>query len=133
MSNQAPTLTGRRVLIAEDEYLIARDLEHMLVDAGCAEVTVVPSIEACTEAAAARALDAVVLDLRLQDGDAGELARSLRAKGLPVVFITGYEEAAIPSDLADLPLLAKPFPRRQLVNALAAVLQSHPAPSGDSE
>ena len=133
MSTHAPTLAGRRILIAEDEYLIARDLKHTLIDAGCAEVWVVPSIAECTQAAAERTPDALVLDLRLRDGDASELAREQRANGVPVVFITGYEEAAIPTDLGDLPLLAKPFPRRQLVSTLNAVLQAPAAPSGDAE
>ncbi|MBK1670812.1 hypothetical protein CKO28_22605 [Rhodovibrio sodomensis] len=124
MTAPPETLAGRHILIAEDEYLIARDMEHTLVDAGCAQVSVVPSIDACLSAAAHSRPDAVVLDLRLRDGDAGDLARQMRSNGLPVIFITGYEETAIPDDLTDLPVLAKPIPRKRLVCALVTALEA---------
>ncbi|MBK1698438.1 response regulator [Rhodovibrio salinarum] len=122
MSAPTPSLAGRHILIAEDEYLIARDLELTLIDAGCAKVFLVPSIAECQHIRAQERLDAFVLDLRLRDGDASDFAREVLAAGIPVVFITGYEEAVIPEDLGHLPLLAKPFPRLQLVSTLVTAL-----------
>jgi CheY-like chemotaxis protein len=122
MSAPGQVLTGRRVLIGEDEYLIARDIQRLLVDAGCAEVTIVPSIAECARVRAEKQLDAAVLDLRLNDGDVCELAQEMYEGGLPLVFVTGFEQTAVPPALAHLPILAKPFPRRQLLNALDRVL-----------
>lgn len=122
----AAHLVGLRILIAEDEYLIARDLELTLVDAGCAEVFVVPSIAECRRVAAETKLHAAVLDLCLRDGDASGLAGELRAQGIALVIVTGYEEMAAPTDLRDLPRLAKPFPRRELIDVLRASLPTTP-------
>ena len=133
MTSRTAPLAGRRILVAEDEYLIARDLERTLLAAGCAEVLLVPSIADCHRVRARTRLDAAVLDLRLRDGDASALARALRADGVPILFITGYEETALPDDMRELPLLAKPFPRQQLLACLAEILGASNAHGGHAE
>jgi CheY-like chemotaxis protein len=130
MNARTTSLDGLRILVGEDEYLVARDLERTLLDAGCAQVMLAPSIADCEHVRAHTALDATVLDLRLRDGDAGDFARTLRADGTPVLFITGYDESTIPEDLADVPLLAKPFQRPQLLDRLKEVLAARPSAEG---
>jgi CheY-like chemotaxis protein len=130
MNAQGTPLAGRRILVGEDKYLIARDLEHTLLDAGCAEVMLAPSIVDCEDIRAHTALDAAVLDLQLRDGDAGAFARTLRSDGIPVLLITGYEQSTIPDDLADVPMLAKPFSRPQLLARLTEVLAARHSAEG---
>lgn len=132
MTARTPPLAGRRILVGEDEYLIARDLEHTLLGAGCAEVLLAPSIADCERFRDQAGFDAAVLDFRLRDGDAGDFARSLRTSGIAILFITGYEESTIPEDLAGVPLLAKPFPRPQLLARLAEVLAADGSTDGSS-
>lgn len=133
MTSRTGPLAGRCILVAEDEYLIARDLERTLLGAGCAEVWLVPSIADSDQIRARTDLDAAVLDLRLRDGEASGLARALRADRVPILFITGYEETAIPDDLSELPLLAKPFPRQQLLASLTALLAAANNHDGNGE
>jgi DNA-binding NtrC family response regulator len=122
MTSSAQPLTGRCILIAEDEYLIARDLGRMLTNAGCAEVCMAPSMAESERILAEKRLDAALLDLQLQDGEAGTLVQRLRAQHVAVVFITGYSENAVPAGYGDVPVLPKPVPRQRLLSALTQLL-----------
>lgn len=122
MSPPVQPLSGRSILVAEDEYLIARDLRRMLTDAGCAEVHVAAAMAESERILASARLDGVLLDLQLRDGEAGPFAQKLRTQGVAVVFITGYGEHVVPEGLGDLPVLPKPVPRQRLIAVLTDVL-----------
>jgi len=110
----------RRILIVEDEPLVAFDNENMLQDAGYEVVATVDSFADALAVIEAEALDLVLTDLSLAgDGDGTDVARAAAAKGVPVLFVTGNcdEEAR---SLA-LGCLAKPYSERVLLGALAAI------------
>ena len=110
----------RRILIVEDEPLVAFNAEHLLTEAGYEVVATVDSLAAATEVIGARALDLVLSDIALAgEGDGVDVARVAVAKGVPVLFVTGNcsEEA---QRLA-VGCLAKPYTDRVLLNALAVV------------
>lgn len=110
----------RRILIVEDEPLVAFNAEHLLTEAGYEVVATVDSFAAAKEVIEAKALDLVLSDIALAgDGDGVDVARVAAAKGVPVLFVTGNcsEEA---QRLA-VGCLAKPYSDRVLLNALAVV------------
>jgi DNA-binding response OmpR family regulator len=110
----------RRILIVEDEPLVAFDNENMLQDADYEIVGTVDCYAAAAAAIAAEQIDLVLTDISLAgDGDGLDVARAAVAKGVPVLMVTGNcsEEARA---LA-VGCLAKPYSERVLLNALAAI------------
>lgn len=116
-------LRGRRVLIVEDEPLIALMLEDMLQDLGCEIAGVAGSPEAALTALEhGRAPDAAVLDLNLHGRSSGGVADALAARGVPFLFVTGYGDESIPEAHCRRPVLGKPFADNDLAKALNKLL-----------
>lgn len=115
------TLTGRRVLVVEDETLIAMDLCYTLDDEGATVVGPVASVEdALLLMDAGQAVDAAVLDISLGDGnDVFSLADLLSARGVPYIFSTGYDDTLIPSRYRDVPMCRKPGHVGSIVDAVS--------------
>jgi DNA-binding response OmpR family regulator len=113
----------RRILIVEDEPLVAFDNEYLLGEAGYQVVATVGDRDSAIAVIAAHALDLVLTDIGLAgDGDGLDVARAARERGVPVLFVTGNcsEEAKC---LA-VGCLAKPYSERILKAALDA-LETH--------
>ena len=91
-----PALAGIRVLVAEDEAVIALDLGETLRTLGCVVCTATVSGAEVLALVRRECPDVVLLDLSLADGFARPLAEALRAKGVPFVLATGYA----PEDVA---------------------------------
>jgi DNA-binding response OmpR family regulator len=109
-----------RIMIVEDEPLVAFDNEHMLTDAGYVVVATVASLADALEVIEAEALDLVLTDIALSgEGDGTDVARAAGAKAIPVLFVTGNcsEEAR---SLA-LGCLSKPYSERVLLAALDTI------------
>jgi DNA-binding response OmpR family regulator len=98
-----------RVLVVEDEALIAMDLQAALCRAGCEVVGPVAGIEEAAHLAAEERLDAAVLNIGLVDGEAWSTADILVRRGVPFVFFTGYELERLPERFRGRPVLGKPF------------------------
>jgi DNA-binding response OmpR family regulator len=118
-------LQGARILIVEDESILAMELENHLKREGCDVIGPVSR-----EAKALMALerdrpDAVVLDLNLNGKLSTELADALVARRTPFVIVTGYgkRQFDIPA-LQDAPRLHKPIKMQDLVRALADLVRS---------
>jgi CheY-like chemotaxis protein len=121
----AAGLAGRRLLIVEDEALVAMMIEDMLSDLGCVVVDVAGSVArglALTEDAATQ-LDAAVLDVNLGGETVYPVAEKLALAGVPFVFSTGYGLAGVAPRFAGVPTLAKPFNSTTLAAALLSVLR----------
>lgn len=114
-----PAFAGRRILIVEDDFFIADDLAAMMEGAG---VTVIGPVATLPEAMKlierTEQLDGAILDINLRGEMAYELADALQARGVPVVFATGYDPAAIPARYAGVPLCQKPILPEQIARAL---------------
>jgi len=105
-------VTGRpRVLLVEDEALVAMMIQECLGDFG---YQVIGPISTATEAAA-RAKDgsfeAAVLDINLGDGAVYPIAETLAARGVPFVFVTGYDAESVDARFRNVPVLQKPIER----------------------
>ena len=117
-----------RLLIVEDEPLVAFDNEHFLREAGFEVVATVDSVEDALKVIGEGEIDLVLADVRLTDGDGGiEVARAAHARAIPVLFVTG----TCPVEARSLAVgcLAKPYAQRDLrgaINAVEAKLAGQP-------
>ena len=113
--------TIRRIVIVEDEPLVAFDNEHLLNEAGYEVVATVDNLaDAVRVIQAEEALDLVLTDVTLSgDGDGMDVARAAGAKGIPVLFVTG----SCPPEAQTLGIgcLSKPYNDRMLKAALDAL------------
>ena len=110
----------QRLLIVEDEPLVAFDNEHFLREAGFDVVATVDRVEDALKAIGRDEIDMVLADVKLTDGDDGiEVARAAHERAIPVLFVT----AACPAEARSLAVgcLAKPYAQRDLRGAIDAV------------
>ena len=107
-----------RVLIVEDEWMIAIRIEQSLAAAGIVVAGKVGSVELALSAIDAGGLDAVVLDTNLGGESAEPVADVLVAKGIPFLVVTGYARQQRPGRLAAAPSLRKPFTSPDLLKLL---------------
>jgi CheY-like chemotaxis protein len=116
------TLAGLRVLVVEDEPLVAMDIAAVLRRAGAVVIGPAHRLEPALDLAAGQALDGALLDINLGGANAFPVADALAARGLPFMFLTGYEPEILPDEHRDRPLHRKPYTSARLVKALAKVL-----------
>jgi len=117
-------LDAKSILLAEDQFLIAMDTEHGLLERGAADVRVVPSIRDALRLLTDFRPDAAVLDFSLADGPAIAVAEALTALQVPFVFATGHgDNGAIPAPYRHVPIVRKPYSVEDLVTNLNAVLR----------
>ncbi len=103
-------LHGTRILVAEDEYLLADDLRGALVDAGAEVLGPVPSVEQAAGLLGAESvIDFALLDVNLRGEMVFEIADALKERGIPFAFVTGYDRSAIPERYADVRIFDKPL------------------------
>jgi DNA-binding NtrC family response regulator len=103
-------LSGRRILIAEDEGLIAVELESTLQSFGCEVVGPVSSVEDVMRHVDQNRPDGALLDVNLRGEKIFRILPRLAELGVPVVISSGYDDPkAFPSEFRDLPRISKPF------------------------
>jgi len=107
-------LVGQRILVVEDEYLIAMEVEGVLRDLGAEVVGPFGRLEPALGAANRETLSGAILDVRLDGDTVDQVAAALVLRGVPVLLTTGYEREQLPPSLRELPRLAKPFDERTL-------------------
>lgn len=111
-----------RVLVVEDEYFIADDLAQALAQAGVDVVGPVGDPEEALAVADREAIDGAVLDISLHGKMVFATAAELRARGIPIVFATGFASSMLPPELSDVPLWEKPFDADDLARWLQSGL-----------
>jgi CheY-like chemotaxis protein len=106
----------RRVLIVEDESLIALFICEVLETAGFEVVGPWPTVsQALAQLAIPDCCDAAVVDASLRNESAVAVAKALVALGIPFVVATGYNQSQLPPELAAVPILAKPVNTEELI------------------
>ena len=108
-----------RVLLVEDQAVVALEFESMLADLGCAVIGPFARVAPALHAARSEPLDGAVLDVNLAGERSFPIAHELLARQIPFFFVTGLTNAALPPPLQDVPSLIKPI-RTQ---AFAALVQ----------
>jgi len=110
----------RRILVVEDEPLVAFDNEHLLTDAGYEVVATVDNLDEARAVIESEELDLVLTDVRLSgDGDGTGVARIARKKGVPVLFVTAHDVAD--GEGLGIGRLSKPYSNKVLRGALEAL------------
>ncbi|MGI4977373.1 MAG: response regulator [Janthinobacterium lividum] len=118
-------LQGLRILVVEDEYLIAQEIAEVLADAGAETLGPVPSVgEALRMVEAEERIDCALLDVNVGSEPVWPAVDVLLARGVPVVLATGYDARAVPRAYAHLPRCGKPASGQDLTRALAQALAS---------
>lgn len=125
-------LAGMRILVMEDEHLIAMDVEMLCREHGAAEVVLVYALDAAGAMLAADAApDAGILDVALAGQPTFGVARELTARGIPFVFATGHADAeGLFDDFPGVAVIGKPFAGGALIEALAAAIARSRAEAG---
>jgi CheY-like chemotaxis protein len=121
-------IDGLRVLVVEDEALIAMDLGAALRGAGCEVVGPVARPDRALGHVDAGAIDAAVLDINLGGETVFAVADALARREVPFVFVTGYDRGALPERLRDRPLLGKPYSARSVLALLGEAVGRRPGP-----
>lgn len=122
-------LTGMRVLLVEDQVLIALDAESCLKALGAAQVVIAPTSEHALNQIKNARPDLAVLDVNLGDHTSTPVAELLRTLGVPFVFATGYGDTVmIPESLRGTPMVRKPYADTTLAQAITTLLRDKDRP-----
>jgi len=116
----APDLSGKTILVVEDDYYVASDTAAALRGAGAVVLGPSPTAEDAAHLLEHETPTSVVLDLNLGGGGPKfEIAHRLLERGIPFIFLTGYDPDVIPDDLANIKRLQKPIALREVVEAVS--------------
>jgi DNA-binding response OmpR family regulator len=109
----------QRILIVEDDYLLASLLAEVLDAAGWQVVGPVGHLAEALETVASEDFDAAVLDVNLGGQTVYPVAEVLEERNVPFAFLTGYGPETLPRSLCERPRLGKPLKMKELVSAVA--------------
>lgn len=107
-------LAGRRVLVVDDDFFLAADLQHFLEGEGCTVAGPAPSVEGAVACLLEGVPDAAILDVDLETETSAPVAAELEAAGVPFLFLTGYGPDVLPPEHAGHVLVGKPWSEREL-------------------
>jgi DNA-binding NtrC family response regulator len=115
-----PRMAGTRVLVVEDEFLLAIALEDLLTDEGCIVIGPFARVSDALAAASGEKIDLAVLDVNVAGEKVFPVADVLDGRGVPFVLLTGYGDTAIPRDRRHWQAYSKPYRAGPLIDALVA-------------
>jgi DNA-binding response OmpR family regulator len=122
MPTVALALTGMRVLIVEDEYLVAMIAESFLKEFGCSTLGPYGTLAEALEVARTETFDLAVLDINLHGEKVFPVANVLGDRQIPFLFVSGYGDEALPAGYRDKKICAKPFSSDVFACMLEAVV-----------
>lgn len=121
MSNR--TLRDCHILVVEDEYMLADELRRELEDAGAIVVGPVPSIDGALKVIGSEGrLDGAILDVNLGGARVDPVADVLLAKGVPFLFVTGYDEHSLGPKFAGVVSCDKPVDMKTVTKAIGRLV-----------
>jgi CheY-like chemotaxis protein len=115
-------LAGLRVMIVEDEFLIAMLLEDLLGELGCVLAGLASKPVQALELIESVPMDMAVLDVNLEGTDSFGIAAALRDKGIPFIFATGYGGSRVRPEFSSYPVIQKPYRLEELSHALGRLV-----------
>ena len=118
-----------RVLVVEDNFLLAEAVCDMLSVHGVRPIGPAPTVTAALRLVDANQIDAAVLDVRLHSDTVFPVCNVLQARSIPFIFATGSRKEEIPAAFANVAVVTKPYKATELMKALTAAL-SRPKPRG---
>jgi DNA-binding response OmpR family regulator len=120
--NTSARLNGLRLLLVEDEALVAMLVHDIISDAGAIVVCAAPNVEAAISALDCESVDGAILDVNLSGELVDPVADELTARNIPFMFLTGYGRSGISDRFPDAIVVTKPFEDAQLLAAVNSVL-----------
>jgi CheY-like chemotaxis protein len=123
-------LSNRKVLVVEDEMMIAMLIEDMLDEFGCKLVGPATNVPRALELIGKESIEVAVLDLNLDGKDTYAIADALQRKNVPFIFATGYGSTGLRQEYGNRPVLQKPFQARDLETALTEALNGSNVAAG---
>jgi CheY-like chemotaxis protein len=126
------SLKDMRILIMEDEFLIAMDVEQLCHDHGAEEVVILRTLKEVVDGTVEPAKFSVaVVDLMLSGESTTEFAKTLQANATPFVFATGYaEDETLFADFPGIAVVSKPYTGPMLISAIMAAVGRESASCG---
>ena len=121
-------LQGKKVLIVEDEALIAMLFEDILEDVHCQVVGPAMNVRQAMELAEGADIDIAVLDVNLNGESSFPVAALLQSRGVPLVFSSGYGSQGLPPEWLARPTLPKPFTSDEVLDTLARLVATSGLP-----
>ena len=123
MSLPNESLNKRRILLAEDEGLIALDVEAMLQGFGCEVVGPLSDLEDILLAIQEQPIDGALLDVNLRGRQVFDILPEFISRNIPVVLTSGYDDASLfPHAFRELPRISKPFDQGTLRRVCATTM-----------
>jgi two-component SAPR family response regulator len=112
--NTTGSLDGCRILVVEDELLIAVVIEEILLDLGCIVVGPISRLDVALQRAKHDDLEGAILDVNIRGDSVYPVAEELLSRGVPFVLSSGYADWALPEEFRNQLRLTKPFRRHDL-------------------
>jgi len=109
--NTPAPLDGLKILVVEDELLVAMDLGRMIRSLGGEVLGPVSTVQAATALLQTTEPNGAVIDVQLGAESSAPIAEDLMAGGVPILLITGYTTEMLPASLAKVPCMSKPYSR----------------------
>lgn len=114
-------MTGKRILVIEDEFLVALEIQSELSQAGFADIEHAATEREALQRLKERHWDAVVADTNLNGRGMGQVVAALNERHIPFVIVTGYSRESLPPEVAHVPLIDKPFSGPHLVQTVISL------------
>ena len=118
-SDTSAMIKYRRILVVEDDFLIASQFAGALANLGAEVVGPVGSLGKAIELAETADFDCALVDINLRGLDAYPVADILIRRGAPMAFVSGYDRSHIPERYKNVPLIQKPVDPSEVARALA--------------
>jgi len=106
-------LKGKRLLIVEDEFIIAQEIANFVRDRGGEVAAMTGHLDQALKAAD-DGLHGALVDVQLGEVESYPVVEKLRGAGVPVILMTGYTTTNLREDMQDCPAVTKPFPQKKL-------------------
>lgn len=121
-------LSGRRMLVVEDEMLVLMNIEIAFEELGCSAIHAAASVAEALALLVRHDFDAALVDVNLSGEKSYPVADALAQLGIPFIFSTGYSDHGDRPDLEDRPVLRKPYTSAALIAAFESLLPDEPLP-----
>lgn len=121
-------LSGRTILVVEDEMMVLWNMEVALAELGCTSIVTAPTVNQALSLIQTQAFDIAILDVNLDGEPSYAIADALAGLGVPFVFSTGYSTPALGGNYGDRPVLRKPYRDEELEEVLTSLLASPVTP-----
>jgi DNA-binding response OmpR family regulator len=125
VSREQTSLKRFRVLVVEDEMLLAMLVEDSLMDFGCDVVGPVARVADGVKLASSERLDGAILDINVAGTEVFPVASELVRRSVPFIFISGYDSNNLPQVWRSRPALKKPFRPQDLARSMAKAFANH--------